>query len=384
MKKLLLGVLLIAGIISCSDKTEKGRFTVKGDLKNAENQQIYLEQLFFSQKDPQVIDTGEIKDGKFLVTGIGNEEGLYRLRFEKQEIGYLFINDEPEINFNADVKDMSLTGPNFKTPANQSFKNFLLSIDGKQKNMTALSAEIDTLQKNKGNDSIVKTKIELLNNAGLNFKQFIIKSIDTVFNPVVAMFALGYTRGITPDELKTVVPNLTKRFPNHTGVAGIIAEYNSLLAKKDAAPQTAPSTNGKIGVGSMAPNFGMADTSGKEFTLSSLKGKFVLIDFWASWCGPCRGENPNIVASYNKYKNKNFAILGVSLDEDKTRWIDAIKKDKLSWKQVSDLKGWNNGTVPMYGFDAIPYNVLIDPSGKILATELRGEDLGRKLGEVLR
>ena len=386
MKKLLLGVLLFGGIISCSEKTEKGRFTVKGNLKNADNQKIYLEQLFFSQKDPQVIDTGEIKDGKFLVTGIGNEEGLYRLRFEKQETGYIFINDQPEINFKADVKDMSLTGPDFNTAANHSFKNFLLSIDGKQKNMTALSAEIDTLQKSKVNDSIVKTKIELLNKEGTDFKQFIVKSIDTVSDPVVAMFALGYTRGIAPDELKMVVPNLAKRFPAHTGVAGIIAEYNIMMTKKDAPPppQTTPAQNGKPGIGTIAANFTMADTSGKQFVLSSLKGKYVLIDFWASWCAPCRAENPNVVANYNKYKNKNFTILGVSLDEDRSRWIAAIKKDNLAWKQVSDLKGWNNATVPIYGFDGIPYNVLIDPSGKIIATELRGEDLGKKLGEVLK
>ena len=382
MKKLLVGMLLTASIISCSEKTEKGRFTVKGNLKNADNQKIYLDQLFFNQSDPQVIDTGEIKDGKFLVTGIGNEEGLYRLRFEKQETGYLFINDQPEINFKADVKDMSLTGPDFNTAANHAFKNFLLSVDGKQKAMTALSAEIDTLQKRKGNDSIVKAKIEYLNNEGVGFKQFIVKSIDTVSDPVVAMFALGYTRGISPAELKNVIPNLTKRFPTHTGVAAIISQYNEMLVKKDAPPP--PISNTKPIVGSMAPDFTMADTEGKPFLLSSLKGKYVLIDFWASWCAPCRGENPNVVANYTKYNNKNFTILGVSLDEDKTKWIAAIKKDNLTWKQVSDLKGWNNATVAMYGYDGIPYNVLIDPTGKIIATELRGEELGKKLGEVLR
>lgn len=381
MKKLLVGMLLIAGTFSCSEKKEKGTFTVDGTVKNAEDQKIYLEQLFFSQKDPEVIDTGDLKNGKFSVTAVGLEEGLYRLRFEKQETGYIFINDQQEINFLADVKDMSLTGPVFNSPANRSFKNFLLSVDGKQKNMTALSAEIDTIQKTKSNDSILKVRIEHLNEEGVKFKTFIVKSIDTISDPVVAMFALGYTRGIAPEELKTVVPNLAKRFPAHSGVANIIAQYNELMVKKDSP---APAPAGKPVVGSMAPDFSMADPLGKPIALSSFKGKYVLIDFWASWCGPCRGENPNVVANYNKFKSKNFTILGVSLDEDKTKWQEAIKKDNLTWAHVSDLKGWNSASVPLYGFDGIPYNVLIDPQGKIIATELRGEELGRKLGEVLR
>ena len=380
MKKLLVGILMIAGIISCNEKTEKGRFTVTGNVRNAENQKIYLEQLFFSQKDPEVIDTGEIKNGKFTVSGISPEEGLYRLRFQKQETGYIFINDAPKIIFKADVKDMSLTGPEFNTHANMLFKNFLLGVDGRQKNMTALSAEIDSLQKNKERDSIVKLKIINLNKEGGDFKNFIVKSIDTSSDAVVAMFSLGYTRGIDPTELKTVIPNLSKRFPKHNGVATIISQYNELLVKKE----TPPVQKSKPVEGSQAPDFSMADASGKQIALSSFKGKYVLIDFWASWCGPCRGENPNVVANYNKFKNKNFTILGVSLDEDKTKWLEAIKKDNLNWAQVSDLKGWNSASVPLFGFDGIPYNVLIDPTGKIIATELRGEELGRKLAEILK
>ena len=134
----------------------------------------------------------------------------------------------------------------------------------------------------------------------------------------------------------------------------------------------------------MAPEITMNDENGKPFSLSELKGKYVLVDFWASWCGPCRGENPNVVAAYEKYKNKNFTILGVSLDKDKDEWIKAIKKDNLTWKQISDLKFWNSASVDLYGFDGIPYNVLIDPSGKIIATELRDQELHKKLAEVLK
>ena len=110
----------------------------------------------------------------------------------------------------------------------------------------------------------------------------------------------------------------------------------------------------------------------------------MLVDFWASWCGPCRGENPNVVAAYEKYKNKNFTVLGVSLDEEKNKWLKAIKDDNLSWKHISDLKGWSTAAVPLYGFDGIPYNVLIDPQGKILATELRENALGDFLEKTLK
>ena len=169
----------------------------------------------------------------------------------------------------------------------------------------------------------------------------------------------------------------TKLLTNEEAGPVIQKKFQELSQKKAQEP--------KIGdIGTVIPDFEQNDVNGNPVNIKSFRGKYVLVDFWASWCGPCRGENPNVVSAFKKYSSKNFTVLGVSLDKTKDPWLQAIANDGLTWTHVSDLKGWTNAVAQKFGINSIPQNFLIDPNGVIIGRNLRGPDLESKLESVLK
>jgi peroxiredoxin len=221
-----------------------------------------------------------------------------------------------------------------------------------------------------------KAKKDSINNAAANQSKEIIETFNTLYkanaaSPVTTLMLLQFSN-IFPEIKENLATIYEALAP--TAKKGPFAEFIDKTIAANSFGQ----------IGTLLPDFTQNDVNGKPLTLSSLRGKYVLVDFWASWCGPCRAENPNIVKAFNKYKSKNFTVLGVSLDQDKAKWLEAIKKDGLAWSHVSDLKYWNNAVATQFGIQSIPASFLIDPTGKIVARDLRGADLDKFLATNLK
>ncbi|NCI47594.1 TlpA disulfide reductase family protein [Sediminibacterium soli] len=374
MKKILFAALALISITACKQKGG-GDFTVSGKIRNPPSQKIFLQEIPFDRQQPVILDSGSIaSNGTFSLHALAKEEGLYRVVVENGP-DVLLVNDAKDIKLEMDVnhyRSYKVTGSAATGQLHDLFEQYRV----KDSVLYLAFMQLDTLHKQNASDSLVKIA-EAKRDAEMKAMNAIVTDfINKSDNGTATYYAIGMaSRTMQQEELVKLSTAAADKFKTHRGLA---------ILKSMLTVQNKPQQPSYALMGQQAPEIAMPDTKGVPFKLSSLKGKYVLVDFWASWCAPCRKENPNVVAAYNKFKDKNFTILGVSLDEDKASWEAAIKEDKLNWTHISDLKHWQSAVVPAYQIEGIPFNVLLDPQGKIIASSLRGEELERKLAEVLK
>lgn len=355
----------------------KNKFTVNGDIKNIPDQTVYLEELNINDVIV-VLDSTETNKGRFELSASSPEPGLYRLRFEMNKQIILSIGKE-NVKISGDwatLENYNVTG----SPASASLNGFMRILREHMSDFNTMGGLIQMFEQ-EGKDSMVQVVTEDMHKMNIEFTRYIEEYADTTQYLPNALFAVQMLNpAVEKDFMQAFIQSMNTRFPNATLAKDFTNKYNRMM---DAANEPMPRMAGPA-VGQQAPDLMLQDVNGKNVSLSAFRGKYVLLDFWASWCGPCRRENPNIVSAYNKFKNKNFTIVGISLDSDKDKWKDAIEDDKLTWTHLSDLKKWESAAAMTYAVEAIPTNFLLDPEGKIIARDLRADELQNKLQEVLK
>lgn len=363
MKKLV-AITLLLPLLGVAQS--KSRFLIQGNIKGlTENTQVNL----LSGADGKSIASAKMVNGIFYLRGELKEPELCQISFAgyKEQLDLFIANDTVNMVIDlADIKNVKITGSALQEEYLGFKQEFYPYFEKLNTLGNTINAEKDAGKKNGLIQEYLALKTTILN-AGTNFTN------SHPASPVSSLLLVAVMR-------------------LYEGPAELEAKYEQLqpAAKKGALARIIEKTIAdakatKIGaVGTQALEFSQKDVNGKAISLSSFKGKYVLVDFWASWCKPCRQENPNVVNAYQVYKGKNFTVLGVSLDQSKPNWLAAIKADNLEWTHVSDLQYWNNAVAQLYGIQSIPANMLIDPTGKIIARDLRGEALPQILKELLK
>ena len=386
MKKLLLFLLsAILVLNSCSEKGPENQFSISGKLENAAGKIITLNKI--EANSMVAIDTATIGDnGEFELTGTASNPKFFIVKTSPNDYITVIMDSAESVTITGNFDDFAKSYEVEGSEDCKLIKELDLQI---QKTMAGIDSLGAIYQANQESTSLDSVKAEL-DKGFIKIieaqKAFSTNFVDQHTNSFTALVALS--QQVAPRSpvfdvqndiayFEKVAVALAERYPNSEDVKGLTD-----FVEKIKNPQ-AQNMGGTIGIGTEAPEIALASPEGKIIKLSSLRGKYVLLDFWAGWCKPCRAENPNLVSTYRKYKNKNFDIFQVSLDQTKEMWTDAIKKDKLgSWNHVSDLKFWQSEAAALYNIRSIPASFLLDPEGKVIATNLRGPALGDKLKEI--
>lgn len=383
MKKkysLLLFAIYFLSINSC--KKQEG-YVITGKLLNIPvGSKIYFDELEYNKVT--TLDTAAIgAEGQFRFEGFLSHLGLYRIRYNNKNSVFLVLDkNSAAIEVEADTSDFFVKPYSVKgSGSSEQFLKFFTDVSAIYKSINEVSTKLNdsTVALTDSAKQEINDEIQMRTDAG---RKWISNYIDTVSNPVIAVFALS--NFLNPDmDKETFEKFVVKAKSKYTDVPMV----NDFAKDVDIAFKKMNRKEGEplFANGTQLPEINMADVNGNNISLALLKGKYVLVDFWASWCGPCRAENPNVVAAYNNYKDKGFTVYSISLDDDKDKWKQAIAKDKLAWQyHVSELKGWESNIVHEFGINAIPTNYLIDKDGKIIASNLRGKELENILAQSLK
>jgi peroxiredoxin len=354
-------------------------YTVEGQIEGDIPDSVMMYLLHQTVEGVDVRDSTEMVEGRFAFKGKLEHPAVHFLRFGNMNTAVpLFLE-----NASIQVKAYADSLPNARVSGSashdelmsliQTLRRYDMEAQGLQRDyqqrILAMSALPEEQQQ--AGQAAVQEVIDLLNaNAAAKNSYQKDWPLDRLDKPVGAYIAWANLQSqlYAPEEVVLISEELVQKQPE-LPYTRYLAEYVEKV--------------GRTSAGAMAPDFSLPDPDGNMVSLSDFRGQYVLLDFWAGWCGPCRAENPNLVKAYDLYRERNFTILGVSLDRERAYWLQAIAEDSLSWTQVSDLKWWQSEAVSIYGLNQIPASFLLDPEGRILARDLRGVELLARLDAIL-
>ncbi|MFN8323058.1 MAG: TlpA disulfide reductase family protein [Chitinophagales bacterium] len=381
MRKLLSLLLLLTFFSGCNLAGGSDKYSIQGTLKNHPAKSVVLEQLGLQKV--VAVDSAKVDDkGFFKMEGV-SEKGFYRLKLDEKTFFLLLLEPAAyKVEIDPTAQDaFKATG----SKENEEFQKAFKELGNAQRDLQGWNMAYQMYQQQGVSQDTMMFIQQQLQGVAARFESMIRDSAKVAKSPLVAMFYVTNAPvDKFPKENLAVIERLEKEMPKSSYTKDFRAAYNKYdeQLKQQAQAQQAAEA---VGIGKAAPEIDLKDPNGKNIKLSSLKGKVVLLDFWASWCGPCRMEMPNVVAAYNKYKAKGFTVYSVSLDKDAAAWKNSIDKLGMVWENhVSDLKWWQCEAAVKYGIQGIPAAFLLDKDGIIVATNLRGAALDEKIGELLK